>query len=85
MNIFAKLKEKLFNKKTKEVVKEISNIIYIFDKVLEFNYDMLAMDVIYNADKINRKVNVKKYINGILELTCKCVKNIYILPIYRKV
>ena len=59
-------------------LKEISDIIYIFDKALEFNYDMLAMDVIYNADKLNRKVNVKKYINSILELTCKCVKNIYI-------
>ena len=59
-------------------LKDISDIIYIFDKALEFNYDMLAMDVIYNADKLNRKVNVKKYINDILALTCKCVKNIYL-------
>ena len=60
-------------------LKDISDIIYIFDKVLEFNYDMLVMDVIYNADKLNRKVNVNKYINDILTLTCKCVKNIYII------
>lgn len=59
-------------------LKEISDIIYIFDKVLEFNYDMLAMDVIYNVDKLNRKANVKKYVNDILSLTCKCVKNIYV-------
>lgn len=59
-------------------LKEISDIIYIFDKALEFNYDMLAMDVIYNVDKLNRKANVKKYVNDILSLICKCVKNIYV-------
>jgi hypothetical protein len=60
-------------------LKEISNIIYIFDKVLEFNYDMLAMDVIYNVDKLTGKANVKKFINNIFSLTSKCVKNIYII------
>ena len=59
-------------------LKEISDIIYIFDKALEFNYDMLVMDVIYNIDKLNKKANVKKYVNDVLSLTCKCVKNIYI-------
>ena len=47
-------------------LKEISDIIYIFDKVLEFNYDMLVMDVIYNADKLNRKANVNKYIFSVI-------------------
>lgn len=59
-------------------LKEISKIIYIFDKVLEFNYDLLATDIMYNIDKLTRKTNVNKYINDILTLTCKCVKNIYI-------
>lgn len=59
-------------------LKEIANIIYIFDKVLEFNYDMLAMDVIYNADKLTGKVNVNNFIDDILLLTSKCVKNIYV-------
>ena len=57
---------------------EIVNIIYIFDKVLEFNYDMLAMDVIYNADKLTGKTNIKNFINNILFLTSVCVKNIYV-------
>lgn len=57
---------------------KILDIIYIFDKVLEFNYDMLVMNVLYNADKLNRKANVNKYINDILALTCKCVTNIYL-------
>lgn len=63
-------------------LKEISKIIYIFDKVLEFNYDLLATDIMYNIDKLTRKTNVNKYINDILTLTCKCVKNIYIIKRY---
>lgn len=60
-------------------LKEVSNIIYIFDKVLEFNYDMLAMDVMYNIDKLSGKANTKNSIDDILTLTGKCVKNIYII------
>ena len=60
-------------------LEEISNIIYIFDKLLEFNYDMLAMDVIYNVDKLSGKVNTKKFINDIFLLTSRCIKNIYII------
>lgn len=60
-------------------LKEISNIIYIFDKVIEFNYDILAMDVMYNVDKLTGKVNVNNFINNILVLTSRCVKNIYII------
>jgi len=60
-------------------LKEILDIIYIFDKVLEFNYDMLAMDVIYNAGKLTGKIDIKKCINNILSITSRCVKNIYII------
>lgn len=60
-------------------LKEVSNIIYIFDKVLEFNYDMLAMDVMYNIDKLSGKANTKNSIDDILAITGKCVKNIYII------
>ena len=60
-------------------LKEISDIIYIFDKVLEFNYDMLAMDVMYNIDKLTRKTNAKKFINDIFISTGICVKNIYLV------
>ena len=58
---------------------EISEIIYIFDKVLEFNYDMLSMDIMYNIDKLTKKINGKKYISIILTLTGICVKNIYLI------
>lgn len=58
---------------------EISNIIYVFDKVLEFNYDMLSMDVIYNIDKVTGEVNKKKFINDIFSLTSRCIKNIYLI------
>lgn len=58
-------------------LQDISNIIYIFDKVLEFNYDMLAMDVMYNIDKLARKTNVKNFISDVYTLTGICVKNIY--------
>lgn len=60
-------------------LREISNIIYIFDKVLEFNYDMLTMDVIYNIDKVTGKVNKKKFINDVFSLTSRCIKNIYLI------
>lgn len=60
-------------------LKEISNIIYIFDKVLEFNYDMLATDIMYNIDKLTRKVNTKNFINDIFLLTSRYIKNIYII------
>ena len=63
-------------------LKEISNIIYIFDKVLEFNYDLLATDIMYNIDKLTRKTNVNKFINDIFISTCICVKNIYIIKRY---
>ena len=57
---------------------EISEIIYIFDKVLEFNYDMLLTDIMYNIDKLTKKIKEKKYISKILTLTGICVKNIYL-------
>ena len=57
---------------------EISEIIYIFDKVLEFNYDMLSTDIMYNIDKLTKKIKEKKYISKILTLTGICVKNIYL-------
>lgn len=60
-------------------LKEISDIIYIFDKILEFNYDMLSMDILYNIDKFIGKVNINNYINCVLILTGKCVKNIYLV------
>ena len=58
---------------------EISEIIYIFDKVLEFNYDMLLTDIMYNIDKLTKKIKEKKYISKILTLTGICVKNIYLI------
>ena len=60
-------------------LKEISDIIYIFDKVLEFNYDMLTMDVMYNIDNFYGKASVKNVVNDAFTLTGKCIKNIYII------
>jgi hypothetical protein len=60
-------------------LKEISNMIYVFDKVLEFNYDMLVMDVIYNIDKLTGEVNKKKFINDVFSITSICIKNIYLI------
>ena len=77
-------KANMFSKLPSNTVKasyyliQMADSIYIFDKVLEYNYDFLLTDIGYNVDKIIKQYSRKHYMNIILFTTCKCAKNIYL-------
>lgn len=63
-------------------LKEITEIIYIFDKIIENNYDTLTMDVMYNINNITgKKVNKKYFTNKVFCLTGICIKNLYLIKL----
>lgn len=76
VNMFSKLPNNIVN--ASYYLIQMADTIYIFDKVLEYNYDFLLTDISYNVDKLLKKYSKKRCMNIILFTTCKCAKNIYL-------